>query len=117
MKGLTTNLLGLPTIIALNLVTRVNEISDNSTDIPKMFPKFFQGLGTMGEAYSIKLKPGVQPHAIYTPRNVPLPLRGQVQEVLVRMQSLGVISCVEQPSPWCAGMVVCQKRMEQCAFA
>ena len=56
-----------------------------------MFPKVFQGLGTMGETYSIKLKPGAEPHAIYAPRNVPLPLRGQVQEELVRMQSLGVM--------------------------
>ena len=64
----------------------------------------------MGEAYSIKLKPGAQPHAIYAPRNVPLPLRGQVQEELVRMQSLGVISRVDQPSPWCAGMVVVPKK-------
>ena len=35
-----------------------------------MFPKVFQGLGIMGEAYSIKLKPGAKPQAIYAPRNV-----------------------------------------------
>ena len=50
VKGLKTNLLGLPTIMALNLITRVNEVSDYSIDIPKKFPKVFQGLGTMGEA-------------------------------------------------------------------
>ena len=55
----------------------------------------------MGEPYSIKLKPGAQPHAIYAPRNVPLPLRGKVQEELSRMQSVGVISRVDQPTEWC----------------
>ena len=110
VKGLKTNLLGLPIIIALNLVTRVSEISDYGVDIPKMFPKVFHGLGTMGEAYSIKLTPGAQPRAIYAPRNVPLPLRGRVQEELARMQSMGVISRVDQPSPWCAGMVMVPKK-------
>ena len=80
VKQLKTNLLGLPTIVALHLVARVNEISDFTQDMPKKFPKVFQGLGTMGELYSIKLKPGAQPHAIYAPRNIPLPLRAQVQE-------------------------------------
>ena len=110
VKGLKTNLLGLPTIIALKMVSRVNEISDYNLDIPKKFPKVFQGLGTMGEPYSIKLKPDAQPRAIYAPRNVPLPLRGKVQEELSRMQSLGVISPVDQPTSWCAGMVVVPKK-------
>ena len=52
VKGLKTNLLGLPTIVALNLVARVDEISDYAQEIPKKFPKVFQGLGTMGEPYT-----------------------------------------------------------------
>ena len=110
VKGLKTNLLGLPTIVALNLVARVDEISDYAQEIPKKFPKVFQGLGTMGEPYTIKLKPDAQPRSIYAPRNVPLPLRGKVQEELSRMQSMGVISRVDQPTPWCAGMVVVPKK-------
>ena len=105
-----TNLLGLPTIIALKMVSRVNEISDYNLDIPKKFPKVFQGLGTMGEPYSIKLKPDAQPRAIYAPRNVLLPLHGKVQEQLSRMKSLGVISPVDQPTLWCAGMVLVPKK-------
>ena len=40
------------------------------------------------------------------PRNIPLPLRAKVQAELRCMQSLGVISPVEAPTPWCAAMVV-----------
>jgi len=29
---------------------------------------------------------------------------------LLRMQSMGVISRVDQPSPWCAGMIVVLKK-------
>ena len=55
------------------------------------FPKLFQGLGSMGEEYEIRLKDHVKPHALCTARNVPLPLRTKVQEELKRMQSLDVI--------------------------
>jgi len=98
VKGLKTNLLGLPTIMALNLITRVNEISDCNLDISRKFPKVFQSLGMMREAYSIKLKPDAQPRAIYAPRNVPLPLQEKVQEELSRMQSLKVIYILCRPT-------------------
>ena len=44
--------------------------------------------------------------ALHTPRNVPLPLRKKVKDELKRMESLEVISKVDTPTPWCAGMVV-----------
>ena len=41
---------------------------------------------------------------------VPFSLRNQVQDELSRMETLGVISKVEDPTPWCAGMVVVPKK-------
>ena len=46
---------------------------------------------------------------LVTPRNVPIPLRGKVLDKLNRMESLGVISKVNDPTEWCAGMVVVPK--------
>ena len=111
VKGLKTNLLGLPTITALNLAVRVDVITNiPEKDIPKQFPSLFQGLGNLGEEYNIQLKPTAKPFAIFTPRHVPLPLRTKVQQELDRMESLGVISRVDQPTPWCADMVVVPKK-------
>ena len=111
VEGLKTNLLGLPTITALNLLVRVDIIADVSEkDIPKQFPSLFQGLGNLGEEYNIQLKPEAKPFAIFTPRHVPLPLCAKVQQELDRMESLEVISHVDQPTPWCAGMVVVPKK-------
>ena len=44
---------------------------------------------------------------LYTSRNVPLPLRGKVKDELDKMESMGVISKIEEA---CAGMVVVPKR-------
>ena len=41
-----------------------------------------------------------------TPRRVAIPLIPTVKAELRRMQELGVISKVTEPTDWCAGMVV-----------
>ena len=78
------------------------------TSIPDEFPDLFTGLGTMKEMYIIKIKLNAKPHALYIPRNVPLPLSKSAERANV-MESMGVISKVEVPTPWCGGMVVVPK--------
>ena len=50
------------------------------------------------------------PHAIYTPCRIPIPLHAKVAEELDKMEQMGVISKVEEPTEWCAGMVVVPKK-------
>ena len=101
VRNLKQNLLSLLAIRSHNLLAAVDTI-----EIPDQHPGLFTGLGTFPQSYEIKLKPSAQPLALYTPRNVPLPLRKQVQEELARMESLEVISRVDQPTQWWANMVV-----------
>ena len=115
VKGLRSNLLGLPAIKSLNLAARLDVISKEKTPVSEAyiherFKKLFQGLGNLGEEYNIRLKPDAAPFALFTPRRVPLPLRERVSEELHRMETMGVISRVDVPSPWCAGMVVAPKK-------
>ena len=109
VRNVKQNLLGFPAISALQVLRHVNAVTQS---IPEQFlTEEFTGLGTLkGEPYEICLKPEAQPFALYTPRNVPLLLRQKVKEELLRMQSLGVISPVEEPTSWCAGMVVVPKK-------
>ena len=107
VKDLKTNLLGLPAILALDLVARLEEMVPH---IVKRYPTLFQGLGSLGEPYDIQLKPDAQPYALFTSRNIPLPLRSKVEQELKQMESLGIISKIDKPTPWCAGMVVVHKK-------
>jgi len=114
------NLLGLPAINALQLAVRIDNVNgtdplhskplDPNTDIKEQYPTVFSGLGNLGEEYEIHLKPDAVPRSLSTPRHVPLPLQPKVQEELTRMEALGVISKVDEPTPWCAGMVVVPKK-------
>ena len=71
-----TNLLGLPAIIALQLLSRINSTTKDCTadHIQQEFPSLFQGLGNLGEEYCVEMREGMRPYAIFTPRNVPIPL-------------------------------------------
>ena len=109
VRGLKSNLLGLPAITSLQLVRMVRTTIADESDIREKYQKVFQGLGTLGEEYTIQVKDGAVPHALFTPRNVPIPLREKVKEELGRMETMGVISKVSDPTSWCAGMVVVPK--------
>lgn len=112
VKDLRSNLLGLPAIQALNLVTRVADVSaDYSVVLQQKYPKVFTGLGTMQGDYTIKLQTNAKPRAIHVARNVPIPLREKVHAELDRMEKLGVISRVDEPTSWCSAMVVVPKTM------
>ena len=108
VSGLTKPLLGRPAINQLKFIQRLGSV--NRTMTPKdQFPSLFQGLGKLEEPYTIQLREDARPFALATPRRVAIPLLKSVQQELERMESMGVISRVNQPTEWCAGMVVVPK--------
>jgi len=79
-------------------------------NILKQFPEVFKGLGKLKDSYKIKLKDDATPFALTTQRRVPIPLLPKVKEELRRMENLGVITRIDEPTNWCAGMVVVPKQ-------
>ncbi len=86
------NLLGLPAIRALQVLEQVPRRSSGSA--------LSKGLGTFKTDYTIRLKPDA---TIY------VPWRAEVEKELQRMQKLGVISKVSEPTPWCARIAIFTK--------
>ena len=110
VRGLTKSLLGLPAIEQLNLICRIAAVSEQQALEPTVqFPKLFTGLGKLEGDYTILLDPEAKPFALSTPRRVAVPLMGAVKQELERMERLGVIAKIQEPTEWCAGMVVVPK--------
>lgn len=93
VKQLKKNLLGLPAIRALNLLFKVESTED---EISTKYPSLFSGLGTFPDTYNIQLRPDVKSYALFTPRNIPLPLCQKVQKELERMKLVGAISRINE---------------------
>ena len=102
-------LLGRPVISQLQLIQRLDVLSEPDPWPVKEFPQLFSGLGELEGEYSIKLRPDATPYSLSTPRHVAIPLLPKVKAELERMQDLGVITPVEEATDWCAGMVVVPK--------
>lgn len=116
LDQLQTPLLGRRAIMNLHLAQRLDSIEEKSTtmvDPAREFPSLFRGLGKLEGEYVIKLKEGATPYALSTSRRVAIPLMPRVKKELERMEKLGVISPVTEPTDWCAGMVVVPKAMDQ----
>ena len=92
MKGLKTNLLGLPAITALNLAARVDS-ANWKTNNHQRFPKVFGGLENL-EEFKTRLKPDTTPCAHFTSQYIPWPLQPKGMEEL---EPIGVIPKVEEP--------------------
>ena len=101
-------------LTALNLVARVQSILSSKESVTKRYPKLFTGLGTLGNEYKISLKPDAKPYALYTARRVPISMRKEVENELNRMESLGVISQIDEPSPWCAVILKSSGKVRIC---
>ena len=110
VKGLSKPLLGRPAISKLGLVRRIATVEGDQALSPKdQFPSLFRGLGRMEGDYTIELYDDAKPFALTTSRRVAIPLLKSVRQELKGMEELGVIEKVNQPTEWCAGMVVVPK--------
>ena len=107
IQDLEQNLLGLPAIRELHILSFLQEVTFPQENIISSYPKVFSG--TLQGDFHIHLKPDATPFVLHTPRNAPLRMRLKVKAELECMESLGVISKVTAPTPWCAGMVAVPK--------
>ena len=123
VEALNRPLLGKAACASLNLLNRckLDNVQSFQTDCVKVnedsykqaiirqYPKLFEGLGEIEGEYEIKLKPKAEPYALNVPRKVPFPKLEKTKQEIERMLQMGVISKIDQPTEWCAPMVVIPK--------
>ena len=109
VEGMHKALLGNPAIDELQLISRVEYVK-SYINYRGEYPDLFHGLGKMEGPYKIALKDDAQPFAINVPRRVALPRMDTTKKEPRRMEDAGVIVRVEQPTDWCAPMVVVTKK-------
>ena len=118
VKGLIKPLLGRPANQALGII--ISNVNSSSVDADlgtqktesyyrARYPNVFKKLGKTNWTYTIALYPDAKPFALSVLRRVPLPLMDKVKVELTRMEKLGVISRIDDPTEWRAGMVVVPK--------
>ena len=75
----------------------------------QQFPNLFIGFGKLERNYHIYLTKGAGLFSFSTPHRQAIPLLPKVKEELTRMEALGPIERVEQPTEWCTRLVVVPK--------
>lgn len=105
-----SNLLSRSAAIEMNIVSyNLDEAKEES--ILAEFEDCFGESGLLKmDPIRLELKNEVHPVAISTARNIPFPQLNTVKEELERMEKLGVIRRVTEPTEWCSGMVVVPKK-------
>ncbi|UYV72289.1 K02A2.6-like, partial [Cordylochernes scorpioides] len=104
-------LLGVGACEDLQLVRRIDRVINGTTDVnpEREFPMLFEGLGLLEQPFHIKLKEGAKPFSVPVPRRVHLPLMPKLKEQLDAMVAQEVIEPVDEPTEWCAPIVLAGK--------
>ena len=112
VKGLKRPLLSRYASQSLNLINKVDTIDSEEykNDIVNQYPDLFNGLGEIEVEYKINLLENSTPFTLTTPRKVPLPLLSKPKQEIGRMLEMGMIKRVDEPTDWCAPMVVVPKQ-------
>ena len=106
--------LGLLSCIEMNLIQRVHNIEsstdtkENAEELLKEYEHLFDGIGTLPGEYKIEIEDHASP-TVHPPRRIPHMLKDKVKDELKRMEKMGVITKVEQPTKWVNPMVVVKK--------
>ena len=106
-------ILGLKSCLALNLIQRIDTVSNNEmpSQLPPIVKKHigvFEGLGRLSPEHNIHLLPGATP-VVHAARRVPFRLRDRVEEQLLEMEAAGIIKRVTEPTALVSPMVVASK--------
>ena len=105
--------LGLATCVKLNLIKKMYSVDDGvkkTQGIEDKYSDVFEGLGMIeGVVHKIQIDSSVPP-VIHAPRNLSAALRQPLKSELDRLELLGVIKKVTEPTDWVNSLVIVPKK-------
>ena len=109
-----TPLIGLKAAEQMGLVKVNNDNLDRVFTVSQppedLFPEVFSNdLGLLPGQVHLKTKEDVHP-VVMPDHRTPLALRTELQEELKRLEALGVIAKVQEPTPWVSQIVLVHKK-------
>ena len=106
-------LIGLPTAIKMKLISINEEHIENVSSmltVDDVYSELWNGkLGNLPGIVHLKTDPTVTPVVMPTKR-IPIALREKLKQELDRLEELGVLKPVDEPTPWVNQMAITQKR-------
>ena len=110
IEGDQKPLLSGTTCIDLGLITMhtVCNVTDKCSKLIEQYHDVFEGLGCMGDAYHIDIDSTIPP-VQHVPRRVPVAMREPLKCKLAELTKRGIITKVEEPTPWISNMVAIMK--------
>lgn len=108
-------ILGLPSSRKLKLVTLHCAMSETGSkpikdkeDLRSRFPDRFRGIGRFPGTFHLTLREDAEP-VVHPPRRLPIHLKDELEQELRRMEDIGVISKVTEPTDWVSSLAVSRK--------
>ena len=74
----------------------------------KEYPDVFQGTGKLNGQYKFEVEENAEP-VVHPPRRVPIALKEKLKQELERLQELGIIEKVTEPTPCVSSLVIVHK--------
>jgi hypothetical protein len=113
IRGLKSAILGRPSLESMKIIS-INSMQDTTSiksevKVDKEFPNIFNELGVFKDEYSIKLRDDSQTFIQAAPRHISIPLLPKVKAELDRLESIGIISPIEEPTDFVSPIVVVLK--------
>ncbi|KAI8511855.1 hypothetical protein Bbelb_109550 [Branchiostoma belcheri] len=102
--------LSLKACLSLQLIKLVLTVQETQTaqSILEEYKDVFEGIGQLPGEHTIQLDHSVPPK-VHPPRRIPVSLRDPLKAELDRMERLGVIRKVDEPTDWVNSLVVVEK--------
>ncbi|XP_024876805.1 uncharacterized protein K02A2.6-like, partial [Temnothorax curvispinosus] len=104
-------LLGLLTLIKLNLVQRIDAVDSVNLNYKKLISdnkQLFEGIGCLKKPCHIELKENATP-VVHPARKVPVHIKEKLKETLDALEKQGIIEKVDYSTDWVNSLVIVRK--------